>query len=49
MQILKSTNKRKKFINLKEKIEVVKQFRSGRPVADIAQHFGIGKTSVSYF
>ena len=41
-----ATNKKKKFINLKVKIEVVKEFRSGRPVADIAQHFGIGKTQV---
>lgn len=31
---------------MKEKIEVVKEFRGGRPVADIAQHFGIGKTQV---
>ena len=34
-----ATNKKKKIINLKEKIEVVKEFRSGRPVADIAQHY----------
>lgn len=39
-----ATNKKKKFISLKEKIDVVKEFSSGRPVADIAQQFGIGKT-----
>ena len=32
------------FLDMKEKMEVVKEFKGGRPVADIAQHFGIGQT-----